>query len=254
MDPFSFNKLRRYKLFQGRIKTSLLVVFVLYSTLGYAQKLEGTIRFLNTVNYTRLWSGEEKSSVENEKDNTDSFISLLYFNATQTRYVGWDDNDPEESYRRTETTITRDFSKHTLHDIIDVLDKTYIIEDSLRAPRWIIKNDMKEIAGHTCMNAFYNDTLKHQKVMAWYALDIPLGGGPERYFGLPGLILEVNINNGAEVITADKIELKKLTTELDFPKKAKGKKIKEKDYIGILRKQIVENRKQEQPVFSGLRY
>jgi hypothetical protein len=68
------------------------------------------------------------------------------------------------------------------------------------------------------------------------------------------MLLGIDINNGALVLEADKIDLKPLTTELDFPKKAKGKKIKEKDYIGILRKQIVENRKQEQPVFSGLRY
>ena len=115
-------------------------------------------------------------------------------------------------------------------------------------------NEMKDIAGHNCMNAFYEDTLKHQNVIAWYALDIPISGGPERFFGLPGLIMEVNINDGAKIITADKIELKKLTTELDFPKKVKGKKIRENDYIAMIIKQIAENRKKGEPPFKDLWY
>ena len=141
-----------------------------------------------------------------------------------------------------------------MKDAIDLLNKTYIIEDSLRAPKWKILTEMKEIAGHICMNAFWNDTLRKQKVVAWYALDIKNNGGPERFFGLSGLILEVNINDGAIVFTADKIEEKKLTTELDFPKKIKGKKIKEKDYEDILRKFFAEKRKMEEPPFWGIRY
>jgi len=234
MNPSSFNKIRQYKQFSTPLKTFLLAVILLFSIAGYAQKLEGTIRFHKTV------------------QNIDDYFTILYLNATQTRYIGWDENDPEEQYRRTDTKIIRDYSKHTMHDIIEVLGKTYIIEDSLQAPRWLIKNEMKEIAGHVCMNALYNDTLRKQKVVAWYALDIPIGGGPERFFGLPGLILEVNINDGGMVITADKIVLKKLTTELDFPKKARGKKIKEKDYIEILRKHIAENRKNQRPLLDGL--
>jgi hypothetical protein len=66
--------------------------------------------------------------------------------------------------------------------------------------------------------------------------------------------LELDINDGAMNFRANKIELKKLTTELDFPKKAKGKKIKEKDYINILRKHFDEKRKMEQPPFYGIRY
>ena len=79
----------------------------------------------------------------------------------------------------------------------------------------------------------WNDTIKKQKVIGWFALDILNNGGPERFFGLPGLILEVNVNDGALVITADQIALKKLTTELDLPKKIKGKKIKENEYYAI---------------------
>lgn len=82
---------------------------------------------------------------------------------------------------------------------------------------------IKEVAGHICMNAYWHDTLKQQKVTAWFAMDMPISGGPERFCGLPGTILEIEINDGAMVITADKIEMKSLTTEMDLPKKMKVK-------------------------------
>ena len=248
------------------IKALTLTILILFSTMSFAQKTEGTIRYLNTSNYVKMMAAVDYLS----KQNIDKMAYMygnraewktfgrLYYNATQTKYEDSEESaekdDAGYSWRRSVYTITRDFGKNTMKDAIDLLDKTYIIEDSLRTPKWKILTEMKEIAGHICMNAFWNDTLTKQKVVAWYALDIKNSGGPERFFGLSGLILEVDINNGAIVITADKIDEKKLTTELDFPKKIRGKKIKEKEYETILRKYFAEKRKMEQPPFWNIRY
>ena len=121
-----------------------------------------------------------------------------------------------------------------------MLGKIYIIEDSLYVPEWKIHNDLKEVAGHICMKAFWEDTIKNQKVVAWFAQDIPHSGGPERFCGLPGMILEVDVNKVAMVITADKIEMKKMTKEMELPKKFKGKKITEAEYQDVLKKYIKE--------------
>lgn len=248
------------------IKTFALTVLLLSSAFSYAQKPEGTIRYIKTENVEKkMMVMDYLSSLRLDgytysyahvygNGNESTSYSVLSFNATRTRYEDSDENEAWFNSGRAEFIITRDFSKHTLHDIIELLGKNYIIEDSLQTPKWKIMNEMKEIAGHICMNALYNDTIKKQKIVGWYALDIPISGGPERFFGLPGLLLEVDVNDGAMVITADKIEPKKLTTELDFPKKAKGKKISEKGYIALLKKKIDENRKQEKPLFDGLRY
>ena len=248
------------------VKAFTLTILILFSSLSYAQKTEGTIRYLSTTNYVKMLAAVDylsKQDIEKEAyvyGNREIWKSYgrLYFNATQTKYEDSEESAEKDdrgySWRRSVYTITRDFGNNTMKDAIDLLNKTYIIEDSLRAPKWKILTEMKEIAGHICMNAFWNDTLRKQKVVAWYALDIKNNGGPERFFGLSGLILEVNINDGAIVFTADKIEEKKLTTELDFPKKIKGKKIKEKDYEDILRKFFAEKRKMEEPPFWGIRY
>ncbi len=258
------NKQNHYQLF---IKMFVLTLLMLLSSMSYAQKTEGVIRYLMTENYVKEMAAVDylsKQAIDRlaymygGNRGIYKSYSLLWFNPTQTKYEDSEES-PEKgfsgwSYRKDEYTIIRNFEKRTIHDYIDLLQKTYIIEDSLQVPKWRIMNEMKEIEGHICMNAVYNDTLKMQKVIGWYALDIRIMGGPERFFGLPGLILEVDINNGAMVITADKIELKKLTTELDFPKKAKGKKIKEKDYVAILKKHIAEKRKLGEPPFYNIRY
>jgi GLPGLI family protein len=252
--------------FAQLIKAFSLALLILFSTLSFAQKTEGSVRYLMTENYVKEMAAVDylsKLAVDKLSYMYGSRLewktySTLYFNATQTKYEDSDESaekdDAGYSWRKDVYTITRNYEKKTMRDAIDLLGKTYIIEDTLRAPKWKILNEMKEIAGHICMNAFWNDTLKKQKVVGWYALDIPNGGGPERFFGLPGLILEVNLNDGAMVITADKIEPKKLTTELDLPKKIKGKKINENDYVEILKKYFAEKRKLEQPPFWYIRY
>ena len=90
--------------------------------------------------------------------------------------------------------------------------------------------------------------------MAWFAQDMPIKAGPDRFSGLPGMILEIDINDGAMTITANKIELKKLTTELDLPKKIKSKKIKNEAYSNLVKEFILEKRKEESFPFWDIRY
>jgi GLPGLI family protein len=141
-----------------------------------------------------------------------------------------------------------------MNDAIEMLGKVYIVEDSLPTPNWKILNDIKDVAGHICMKAMIQDTVKKQKIVAWFAQDIPVNAGPERLYGLPGLILELDINDGAMTIEATKIENKKLTTELDLPKKQKGKKINDLAYQDMLRKFIRERIKEERNPYWVIRY
>jgi GLPGLI family protein len=72
------------------------------------------------------------------------------------------------------------------------------------------------------------------KVEAWYTLQIPVGHGPAEYWGLPGLILEVNagnttmlctkiVLNPVEKIQIDAPEKGTETTKLDYKSTITGK-------------------------------
>lgn len=135
-----------------------------------------------------------------------------------------------------------------------MIGKTYIMEDSLKQNDWKILNDIKDVAGHICMKAMIQDTIKKQKIVAWFAQDIPINAGPERLYGLPGLIMELDINDGAVIVEATKIEPLTITNEMDLPKKLKGKKINELAYQDMLRKFIQEKIKEERNPFWSIRY
>ncbi|HHH52768.1 MAG TPA: GLPGLI family protein [Bacteroidetes bacterium] len=70
---------------------------------------------------------------------------------------------------------------------------------------WKILRYNKVILGHLCRKAVMT-TKKGAVVEAWFATDIDILDGPETYFGLPGLILEVK--KGIEITRAVKIEFK----------------------------------------------
>lgn len=227
---------------------------------------EGTIRYLVTHDWTKkmaaldYMSKQRKERVAYMYGNRSEWqnYTLLHFDPNQTKYVDSEErvnaDDEGYSWRKETFYTTRNFAQNTFQDAITMQGKTYLIQDSMQCQDWKILNDLKEVSGHLCMNASWEDTLKKQKIIAWFALDIPHSGGPERLCGLPGLILEADVNNGAMVITANRIEAKKLTTEFDPPKKNKGKKVTEAEYNLALKKLIDDFVKEEQPYFWDIRY
>lgn len=256
-------------------KTTLLLAFfwVFHPNFGFSQDApspqsftEGTIRYLVTHNWTKKMASLDYVSKTSKERNAYIWgkrsewreYRLLHLNPTQTKYEDSEEraerDDNGYSWRKDVFFTTRDFAQNKQYDAITLEDKVYLIEDSLHCQDWKILNDMKEVAGYICMNATWEDTLKKQKIVAWFALDLPHSGGPERYCGLPGLILEVDVNNGAYVVTANKMEAKTLTKEFELPKKQKGKKVNEASYQSALKKIIRQAEKEEVPYFWNIPY
>ncbi|MBK7213932.1 MAG: GLPGLI family protein [Bacteroidales bacterium] len=250
------------------IKISLILMMLIaaLANTGKAQPVEGRIRYLKTSNWTKMISAVDYLSKQQRERVTYMWGSRsewkqyteMYLKPGNTFYKDSEEqaeaDDDGYSWRRDEYSIWRNFNDGRIIDMIQLLGKVYIIEDTLKPQNWKILNDIKEVAGHICMNASWYDSLKQQSVIAWFAMDMPISGGPERFCGLPGLILEVDINDGAMVITADKIELKPITTEMDLPKKMKGKHVHEHDYFAVLQKHMKERKDSEEPPFWGIRY
>lgn len=76
-------------------------------------------------------------------------------------------------------------------------------KDSLIDWEWKITRESQIIKGYLCKKAISEkfDSL----LIAWFTEEIPVNAGPEKYHGLPGLILKVR-NLGQE-FTAEKIEI-----------------------------------------------
>jgi GLPGLI family protein len=248
-------------------KIFIIYFFIAPIILNAQQNFEGMVQYLVVHNWTKKLaavpyiSKQQKERTAYMWGNRSEWKSYsnLFFTQTASKYEDSEEspepNDNNDySWRKELFFMKRDFDKNTMTDAIEHVGKNYLIEDEIQPIEWKIQNDLKEIAGHICMKAVTEDTLKNQKIVAWFAQDIPIKAGPDRFNGLPGMILEIDINDGAMMITANKINLKKLTTELDLPKKIKSKKIKNEAYLNLVKQVILEKRKEEAFPFWGIRY
>jgi GLPGLI family protein len=125
-------------------------------------------------------------------------------------------------------------------ELREMFDKKFLIDDSIRPLKWKMTGETKNILGHNCMKAtavniskrmqmnMDNGKLERKEVedtssiTAWFASDIPVPAGPAEYQGqLPGLILEMDINNGRQTFKALEISPK---ADLASIKEPQGKK------------------------------
>ncbi|MBD3864618.1 GLPGLI family protein [Olleya marilimosa] len=77
------------------------------------------------------------------------------------------------------------------------------------------------------------------EVTAWYTMDIPVNSGPGEYWGLPGLILEVNA--GRTTILCSKIVMNP-SDKNEIKKPSKGKEVSMEEYQDTVKKKMEEMR------------
>lgn len=224
----------------------IALLLTLFTFPALAQKMEGVVTYEKVYHWSRIYSRMDFMSQEEKdrikltwgNDDEDKTKMKLVFTPSQSKYTYDSDqgtsDDGRYSWRQRDYIIYRDFETEKKTEIIEMLGKTYVIEDSLQMPKWKVMNKIKDINGHVCMLAVTEDTIKKQKVEAWFAHDLPVSIGPEKYFGLPGLIMELDINEGDVVVTATKVEMKTVGEEVNLPKKIKGKKLTNKAYDDLL--------------------
>jgi GLPGLI family protein len=161
----------------------------------------------------------------------------------------------------------------------EFMGKEFLVKDSLVNYQWKMEGETRVIGGYNCFKAttvrpasktdFRNFRPKKEDpaaakpadgekktnfmdnlempndvtITAWYTPEIPVNQGPENYWGLPGLILE--INDGKTVILCSKIVLNpKEKTVIKAP--VKGKVISQKEYDETVIKKMQEMREMNQ--------
>ncbi|RYY41014.1 MAG: GLPGLI family protein [Chitinophagaceae bacterium] len=132
------------------------------------------------------------------------------------------------------------FAKGQRLDKRELFDNDFIIVDSIARLGWKLSEETKMILGHLARKAtaqrigqrmavsMENGEMKRipvadtATIVAWYTTDIPVSVGPADFQGqLPGLVLEVNVNNGRQVIRATGISAKVSLSTIRAPKGGK---------------------------------
>ena len=146
--------------------------------------------------------------------------------------------------QRSENKLFKDLEAGTKLEQRDIFDKMFLIKDELETYEWKLGTEQKEILGYACQEATFEDSSR--KVVAWFTPQIPVSSGPGNLGQLPGMILEVDINDGKRKITA--VEVNSETPEKNQLKApSKGKTVTQKEFDRIFE----EKRKEMQAEMGG---
>ena len=143
-------------------------------------------------------------------------------------------------------------------EVRDSFGKIFLIQDELDPIEWKLESDTKYIGEYQCYKGTYTKMVEKSKVFsnveddkeddtepemeertvtAWYTPQIAVTNGPDKYQGLPGLILEVH--DGDLTVICSKIVLNpKDKVEIEEP--TKGKKVNRDEYEKIMEKKAKE--------------
>lgn len=109
--------------------------------------------------------------------------------------------------------------------------KEYLIDGTLSEFTWDIKGTKQTISGYECVEASTKMT-GGAPITAWYTPDIPISDGPSSYWGLPGLILYLDINNGMSVFSCTSIEQVNDLLEIETPDT--GEKVSKEQFDNVI--------------------
>ncbi|MBJ2174782.1 GLPGLI family protein [Aureibaculum sp. A20] len=149
----------------------------------------------------------------------------------------------------------------------ELLGKNFLVNDNLKALDWKMSGETKQIGQYTAFKATAmkeastagfsprpggprggnndqasKDDVKPEEpkmveVTAWYTMQIPVNQGPGKFWGLPGLILEVHEGNTSILCT--KIEINSDNSET-IKRPSKGKKVTQEEYNKITKEKMEE--------------
>ncbi|RZL43396.1 MAG: GLPGLI family protein [Pedobacter sp.] len=182
---------------------------------------------------------EEQKSLEKPQMTDGTSVSISYSTAGK-KYINTKDK----------SSIVED----------EIFGKEFLIVEPLVQPEWKLINESKKIGDYNCFKAelvipvtqkqleayeeflkkeelkpalFKMDKPEDQVITVWYTPEIPVSFGPDNYWGLPGLILEVN--DGRYIILCSKVTLSnKDKTKIKAPNT--GEKVSQKKFDEIYKK------------------
>ena len=234
-------------------------LLVALATTATAQMKEGKISYERKTNMHRNIPDPQMKSMIPEF-RTDKFELIFNESASLFRSVV-DDEAPDPfanaggggggmrmNFRMPTTTTYTDLAKQTQYEERAFFEKEFLIVDSLKQYKWKLSEETKTIAKQLCKKATTMVTAPQMRVrisrggenntdtaanapikpretelVVWYAENIPVSVGPDNYSGLPGVIMEMNLDNGATVTTAVEVSAKYPKKELVQP--SKGEKM-----------------------------
>ena len=223
----------------------------------FAQQKEGRVLYERTVQMQMRFPGMAGDEAEHmlpssRKDK----MEILFANNQSLRRTIADETPEEEpggggvqirmSVAGADDISYCNFGSGLVTEQREFAAKKYIVADSIRKLNWKLTGASKTVLGYPCQQAVTqrigqrtmmsmdNGQMKRQQIpdtsniVVWFTSSIPVSAGPEYQGQLPGLILEIDINNGLTVYKALEVSTKVDATVIKEPKG--GKKVSQEEF------------------------
>jgi GLPGLI family protein len=142
------------------------------------------------------------------------------------------------------STLYKNIADQSYLEDHDMNEKAYLVKDTLEPFEWELSEETKKVGNYTAQKASFTKIVDSKRfstgmtemenvkdtlqVTVWFTPEIPVSHGPENYFGLPGLILEVQ--NLGRTLICEKIELNPSADPVVIKRPSKGKEISLAEY------------------------
>lgn len=213
--------------------------------LSFAQNTEGEIHFTEIVKFQfSLPEGHEDMAASLPSEQKSQ--KVLFFNSRESLYQNAENKDEDGQdvveggdgevqikmviVRPQENKLYKNLETAQKVQKEDFFGKLFLISGDLDKYPWKLTGEQKKILDFNCQQAVFSDDEK--KVEAWFTPEIPVTTGPGEYGQLPGMILEVTIDDGNRKLVADKVIFKSLDKEVIVAPK-KGKKVTAEEFETI---------------------
>ena len=221
-----------------------------------AQDFEGgVVKYQQTTkhNWAKLFPGDNprtKAWVESLPRETKKF-RILYFTENSALYA----EDPGEnaalppnmqramrgaSMRQPPTSeikkVYYDFEKNEKTEQLEFMTRNFLVSKSIENKGWKLTNNKFKVQNYVCQTA----ELKRgdDTITAMFTSEIPVSAGPDAFFGLPGLILAVEIN-GETAFMATSVELTS-PPKNKLSKPDDGKEVTQEEFAKIVEEKVKE--------------
>lgn len=179
------------------------------------------------VTYKHITSFNEATTEADYTLYIESNKKSIYYQESSKNYLN--ENSNSEVLERDIKTIPfvkKDYLKKEAIYNQPIINKIVHIKENLPLQRWKISEETKEVNSFICKKA--TTSFRGREYIAWFTEKHSLIGGPWKFDGLPGLVLQVSSKDGVLKINATNIEL--LADSVTVPKFKHEKLISWEEY------------------------
>ncbi|MEO1258770.1 MAG: GLPGLI family protein [Bacteroidota bacterium] len=226
------------------MKSKFFLFALLLPLFSIAQQNEGEVVYTETIKMNIDLPDDMDEKMRAMIPTSQSFTKSLIFNEKESLYTDWEAGENEDLeisheedgmdfqmvMKRPENIYYADLANQSIVNKQEFFGRMFLITGEATAYPWKLTGEQKKINDFICQKA--TCTHKEQNITAWFTPQIPLSTGPNGYGGLPGLVLEVDINDGERTITPLEINLKAIEKG-KIEKPTKGKKVTKEEFTKI---------------------